>query len=219
MLFRGEKRLEGPFRIGETYPAVLNFNQNRGRVALLCADYDFPRTITNGVHRIKAIHQQVQNELLNLDAISKYRLQVLLELGFDGCAASYRLRSEKPDDFDDEAVQVEHDMLDVGTLEQGPNPPHNLDRVFPIADDPLRGFTRSFQIRGLGAKPTQAGVGIGDHRSKRLIDLVRNRGCELSHRGVLGCPGEASFCPTQGFLDIPSIIDIDQQAIPLGDVV
>ena len=51
----------------------------------------------------------------------------------------------------------------------------------------IEGLPDLLEIRGLRRKPTQSGLGMGDRRGDRLIDLMGDRGRQLPHgRDAIG---------------------------------
>src|SRR5215510_7169598 len=81
--FCREKGFENFLTVCQTHSVVLNLDESSGRAILSRTDNDFPGTIGNRIHRVKCVHTQIQNELLNLNSIAECGSQISLQLGFD----------------------------------------------------------------------------------------------------------------------------------------
>src|SRR5215813_11853694 len=68
----GEKGFEDFVVMSEPDSVVLNLDESCARTFLKRSNHDFPGPIGDGFHCVQPVHQQVQNELLNLDSITEY---------------------------------------------------------------------------------------------------------------------------------------------------
>jgi hypothetical protein len=67
---------------------------------------------------------------------------------------------------------------------------------------------RFVEIRGVARQPAQAGVGVGDRTRERLVDLVGDRGRQLSQEGHAGDPLQLRPGIAQRLFDL----------VPFGDL-
>src|SRR3546814_15657320 len=68
-------------------------------------------------------------------------------------------------------------------LDESTDAADDLGRTPSVLDGTTKRLPDLVQIWRLGTQPAQGRLGIGDSRPERLHDLMRNRGCQLSHGG------------------------------------
>jgi hypothetical protein len=64
---------------------------------------------------------------------------------------------------------------------RSPDPLDDLARAISIADDAVDQFQRLFYVGRLLREPPPAGVRAGNDGTERLIDLMGDQGCKLTH--------------------------------------
>ena len=62
------------------------------------------------------------------------------------------------------------------------HPVDHVDGPLGVIDDTGERLTGLLQIRRLETQPAQCGMGIGDCRCERLVELMGNGGRQLPHR-------------------------------------
>ena len=94
------------------------------------------------------------------------------------------------------------------SFHQRADPPDDGARPLAVVDDPPERLARPCRLRRRRRKPALGGGRIGDHRAQRLVDLVRDRGGELPHRGHPRDVSEFCLCPGQRLLGVPRFGDV-----------
>ncbi len=107
--------------------------------------------------------------------------------------------------------------LGLGLFEECADAPDDLGGAVAVADDAFGGEVGLEQIRRLGEEPAAAGMGVGDDRGQRLVDLMRDGGGELADGGDLRGAGETRLGQAQDLEGIPAILDVGQQPVPAED--
>ncbi len=83
----------------------------------------------------------------------------------------------------DDRVEIEHHPLGRAWCRHAADALHDLARMAAAVRD-AGGKLRDLGEIGLRTpQPAQAGLGIGDDRRERLVDLVRDRGGDLPQHG------------------------------------
>ncbi len=140
------------------------------------------RPLADIAHRFDGVHNQIQDYLLQLDAIASNERQALCELCLQRDAIAQQLASCHPDDLEDRFVDVQLISPWRGLLDEGAYAADDLAGSIAVLDDRIEGLPDLLEIRGLHGEPAQSGVGVGDHRGNRLVDFMGNRGRQLPHR-------------------------------------
>jgi hypothetical protein len=81
----------------------------------------------------------------------------------------------------DRVVDIEGCPLRLFSAHESPDPLDDLARAISIADDAVDQFQRLFYVGRPLREPPPAGVGAGNDGTERLIDLMGDQGCKLTH--------------------------------------
>ena len=136
---KASKILSGSFR------PVPESRTSTRTVSGLCSfgtNEEFLGTIHDRVHCLDPIEKQVENQLLQLHAITRHGRQILAQVRLHGDALSRRLASQQVEHLADYLIQIELDFLDGCLLEQRPDAPHHLSGFLTVANNPFGGFLR-----------------------------------------------------------------------------
>ena len=87
-------------------PTVFDGNTNLVGILHLGPDQQSPTPVANPSHGFDSIQHQIQNYLLQLNSISKYRRQVRREFSHDGDFIPRRLTVGQGDDFSDDFIDL-----------------------------------------------------------------------------------------------------------------
>src|SRR5262249_28638574 len=105
------------------------------------------------LHRLDAVHHQVQENLLQLYAISHDGWEICRKLGTDRHAVSYGLAAHQHEDFSDDLVDVHQLVFGPAFLEQPAHAVDDFSGPGRVPDRPRRGRARLFQVRFLTSQP------------------------------------------------------------------
>src|SRR5262249_28130891 len=111
-------------------------------------------------------------------------------------------------DLPDGVVDVEPDLRRVGFLHQRSNALDDLTRSVPVADDAAHGHSRLIEIRTGPREPAPAGIGAGDDRRERLVELLFDGCHQFSHRHDPRDMSQLSLGVLQGFLGLLALRDV-----------
>jgi hypothetical protein len=137
-----------------------------------------------GIHvsqRLDRVHDQIENDLLQLDTVPPHDWQVASEVRSQRDVTSRQLSAHQRDDVLDDRGEIQRCELDWTLPHQSSNPLDDVVRSLPIVGDVLEHFAKLIRVERAGGDPTQARLRIGDDRGQRLIDFVNDRGGQLSH--------------------------------------
>src|SRR2546427_6107102 len=161
---------------------VLHGHENRVRCVGLRSDDQVARPTTHPFARLDAVHQQIEDALLQLDPIALDRRQCRGQLGPEQHAVLARLAVHQRGNLLGDLVDVQRGLVAVRLLHQRTDPPDHLASALSREDDLLHGGTHFFQIRRRPLEPVQASMTVGHDRGQRLVHLVGNGGGQLAHR-------------------------------------
>jgi hypothetical protein len=94
-----------------------------------------------------------------------------------------RLGAQQDNHFSNELIHIDRLPPHGAFLEQHADAADDVGRAGDVGDHSRCRLARLDHLRVLAAKPSQAGLRIGDGRGNRLLDLVRQRRGQLSHCG------------------------------------
>lgn len=90
----------------KTNTGIRHANDDVASVVGLRPDRQDPRPITDCTHRVDAVHDEVKNDLLQLDSIGHDRRKVWMQIRLDGNAMLLQLMTGKRQHFRDCAVDI-----------------------------------------------------------------------------------------------------------------
>ena len=169
----------------------------------------------NRVHGIHAVADEIDENLLNLDAIERDRRKVAFDLDIHPNAAPRRFLGHEVMRLGDDAVDRCARPRLHGVLEQGADVAHDIGGGIGVMDDALHGFLRALEIWRNRREPALAGIGVGDDRGQRLVHLMRNRCRQLGKARRLARPRQALARQTKLFLRPDLTFDIQADHVPL----
>ena len=127
------------------------------------------------VGRVAGVQQQIQDDLLELDAIAGHARQPCRELRFDDDPARARLTGHQPDDVGGHRVQVERKMRDRLCLQLREQVLGHLGEAPVAAADVGERGASLLDVRLRRAEELERGLGVRRRTHQRLIELVRDR--------------------------------------------
>ena len=121
-----------------------------------------------------------EREVLQLDSVSGDRRKARCQLGPGYDLVVMRLAFSQSEDLFNDKIDIQR-LLDWFTfLHERANPCQHAAGPVSVSNNAANGCTRFIQVRRLGGKPAQASVSIGDHPGERLVQLMSDRGRQLS---------------------------------------
>src|SRR5580704_4585883 len=147
------------------------------------ADHETSWPVGYGFYRLHAVHHQVDDDLLQLDAAGEHRRQVAGEVELQGDAMDLDLALNQGDALADDLVQVEKRRLRWRLPGERAQPLDDLAGTLAVTDHALHRAADLAEFRLLAVEPAQAGLAIGDDAGERLVHLVGDRGTHLAERG------------------------------------
>jgi xylulose-5-phosphate/fructose-6-phosphate phosphoketolase len=153
----------------------------------------------NNGHCINAVHDQVENHLLQLHAVTHDERKVRAQLPADQCTLCLQIVACERQDLVDDLIDSELQMLRWLAVCKRTNP-------FDYVACPIRVTDYAIQ-RLLGAgeiltvfQPALTSIAAGGNGGQRLIDFVRDRCPQLSNCRHASNPCELGLRLPQGFL-------------------
>ena len=116
--------------------------------------------VTNAVHGVQRIDEQIQQQMLKLNAIADDERKIVRQIPLERDPPSRDVAAEETKNLADDVIDVDSHRLRCRFFEERAHPPHHFPGVLPVANDPLRRFLCHRQIGRLRRQPTYAGMRI-----------------------------------------------------------
>jgi hypothetical protein len=173
--FGGEERVEQLVRVldGDPDTAILHCYQHLVRFVLMRSDHQFARPIRDRLHRFDAVHDQVDDHLLQLDRIAEDHGQSVRELHPQRHSVTDQLTPHQRDDLCNEVIDVERPLFGVGLFRKRTDALDHLARPFAIVDDRFHGaaWTSALARAVTQYKPTDVVLETIDRLQKHYRSL------------------------------------------------
>src|SRR3979411_1393595 len=198
MLLRREKWFEYPLRTLDT-PAVV---ADLGLDHLRYPAHIHPQNpvARNGAHRLHAVPNEIDQNLLNLNAIDRDSRKAAFDLDIHADRAPRRLFGHEVAHLGKDAAKRRAASRFQGLPEQGANSAHDVGGTVRITNDALHCSVRSLDIWRLRRKPALAVMRVGNNGGQRLVHLVCDRSRELREARRLARTRKSLLRQTQLFL-------------------
>ena len=182
--FGGDEGAEQPVCVlgGDPDTAVLHGYRHLVCFVLARSDHQLARPICDCFHRFDAIDHQIDDHLLHLDTIGENHRQNRREFGPQGHPVAQQLTLHQGNDLVDDVIDIEQRPLDRGLVRERTNVPDHLGCPIALLDDLFHGAARFVQVGSPAVEPAQAGLGVGDDGSERLVHFVSDRSGQLTQR-------------------------------------
>ena len=174
-LLAREERLEDAVGLGDPFAVVADLNQDHFVPVPVGADHEWFRQPVIRSHRVDAIADQIDQNLLHLDTIGGNRRQSRVEIGLDNDALGIDQVHQQPVHLVNNFIEVGHRPGQGRLPEQGPYPANHVRRVHGAPHDPLCGASGHVEIWRFRRQAALADLAVGNDGGQGLIDLVRNR--------------------------------------------
>src|SRR5260370_22222621 len=145
------------------------------------ADQQLSLPFVHCAHCFNGVDDQVQQHLLQLNAIPLHHRQLLRESGLQCDAMPDNLVAGQGGGVEDHLVHVERVVARGYLFNEAADPSDDVARSIAVLDDTPESLPDFTHVGRLRANPTQGGLGRGDDRGDRLIDFVGNRRREVPH--------------------------------------
>src|SRR5262249_49590297 len=160
---------------------ILNCNEHSLVATVFGSHPQYTCPVRNRNHGLNSIHDQIQNDLPQLSAVSQDVWEDASKLSSTSHSAIFKLTLQKPHHLADQIVDIEPSPLLLALLQHSLDAPEDVSPALRVSDDPLQNGAHLLEVGRLIVEPAQARVGIGDDRCKRLSDFVCNGCCQLTH--------------------------------------
>ena len=132
-------------------------------------------------HRLDRIEQEIEDDLLELHAIGADDDRLVVEVDRDADVADDRIAGEHLDDLLHHDVQVERCALGLALAQKVAHALDHLARALAVVHDVGQDRLQLADIGCSDVEESEAGPGVGQDPRKRLVQLVGERGGQLSH--------------------------------------
>src|SRR5215469_3156623 len=177
----GSENAFGVLRL-QSGAGILDRNDNLARPAVPRADPQLSCPSRPAAHGFNRVHHEVEDHLLQLDPISAHEWQALREPAVHRHTVFHELSMTERDDLMYRLVDLEVLLARGLFLDQGTDPPHDVEDAMAEPGDTGQGLPDFLDVRFLAIQKAQGCLRIGHCRCDRLVDLVRNRSGHLSER-------------------------------------
>src|SRR4030095_5581409 len=150
------------------------------RLILAAANGQFPFPFLAVRDCFRALDDQIQNHLLQLNSISAHERQTTGELAFQKNVALACFALGYCNNLDNNFVEINQIIPRRSLFHQRANSPDDLARPITVLDNTFNGLPRLNKIRLGAPEPPQTSVTVCDYRSKRLVNLVCDRSGQFS---------------------------------------
>ena len=144
--------------------------------------HQLPLASRNPSHRFDAIHDQVQQNLLQLNSVAQHRSISSGQVGLERDAVAPQLDSGERQHFSYDVVDIEPGQLRTGLLDERPQTANHVACARAVSHDARECVSRLIEIRLLTIQPVQTCRAVRRDAGERLVDLVGDRGRQLPHR-------------------------------------
>ena len=140
------------------------------------------RSLGHAAHGIRSVHDQVHDDLLQLDAISQCKRKVRGQRRLNGHRTAPQRGPRQRQDLPDRVIRVERNVVRLAMFEQLANARDHLACTRALLDDAFERLRYLLDIGGSVGQPSERSVSIGDDRRERLVDFMGDGRRELTHR-------------------------------------
>src|SRR5216684_4924512 len=125
---------------------------DRDTVGMLCRlDENFPWPVGQSAHCLDAVHYQIQDDLLQLHAITEERRQIAGKIATQGGAVSGQVIVEEPGAFANDFIDIEAGSVGNALHEQGANPRNDGAGAGSVVDNLRNRLAQGLKISFLAA--------------------------------------------------------------------
>ena len=164
------------------------------------------------LHRFDAIHDQVDDDLLDLNTIRHDRRHSWLQLQPQLDILRGQLTLQQCRHLLDGYVDVQRQHPGIRLFHQATDSLNDISRTISVFDDPFYGPAHVIQIGIVMIKEAQARLPVRDDGGKRLIDLMGNGGADFAQRRHPAGMGQRGLGGEQGLLGFSRAGDIHECA-------
>src|SRR4030095_3822002 len=161
-------------------PGILNHNDNLAAAAIARSDLQLTWPFGTAAHRFNCISNQVQNDLLQLNAVGAQQWQPCRKLPVQANTVLHELCLAQGDDFIDRLVDLELILARGRLLNQRADPADDVVDAMAKSGDARQCLPDLLDIGLMAIQKAQGGLRVGYRRRDWLVDFVGNRGRHLS---------------------------------------
>jgi len=177
------------FRINAR-PGIAHHNKDAIAPGVFGTDQQLTRAFIDRAHGFGRVQDQVQKDLLQLNAITLHRGQPLRQAGLDGNAILSDCASRQHDHLIDRLIEIKMMLSRQRFLDVITHPVDDESRAVGITYDTAERFPDLAQLRRLLIQKIQGGASVVARGGDRLRDFVSKRGGQFSHHAQAVHVGE-----------------------------
>ncbi len=134
--------------------------------------------------RVERVHDQVEQDLLNLHRRRLDLRQIVIHLGHDHAFAQYDIGTHQPQRIRDDGVEIER-AADDGLIlpDQRANSANDFAGALTVGHHVLEQLLQQNRVDVSALEKTTRGRGVVRDRGQRLIQFMRDRGGHFAHQG------------------------------------
>ena len=155
-------------------------------VIAVAANDDLPELIWLDRHRFHGVVQQVQDHLLQLDAIPGGKYRVIVEVEGHHDVAAYGVCPDQVHHLADRGGEIDRGHLHLAFAHHLLETLDHIAGTTIVADDVLQDGAELLDVRCGPVEHASGGLRVGHDGGERLIQLVSQRGGHLADRRHAG---------------------------------
>ena len=145
-------------------------------------DGQLPFAVRDRCHGLDAVHDQVQQHLLQLNLVAQHGLRAGGQIGVQHDAVLLQFAAGERQHFLDGVADVELGQLRPGFLGERPQAADHVAGTVSLPHDARDGIPRRGKVRLVPVQPAQTGAAAGRDGGQGLVDLMGDGGEQFAHR-------------------------------------
>ena len=163
-------------------------------------------------HRVAAVHQEVEDHLLELDAVAAYGREIGRELRAHGHAVVREVASHDLQDLPHQLGDVEGIAMHLDVLQHEPQTLDHLTGAPVLIHDVLQDLACLVHVRLAPGQEALDGLSVAEDRRQGLVQLVGERPRQLADRRDAGEVRELAVLLEKALLRILERRDVERDA-------
>ena len=184
-VLRGVERIEQRIRAlwRQAYADIADGQTDAIPVVAFASDEQMSRSIVHVHHRVRRVAEQIQDDLLELNAVAGDERETLGELGMEDHVMSVQVARRQRNDLARGLVQIERFERELLLAEECAQPRNHVGGAIAVANRTSCGLACTGDIGRHAIQHSKARAGVGDDARERLVDLVSDRRRQCAERG------------------------------------
>jgi hypothetical protein len=175
------------------------------------------RSICDRRHSLYAIQDQVQQDLLHLNPISRHQRESPRQLPFEPDSILINLTVSQSQHLLNNVVYVQPVLFGRFLLYESADSGNNGARSIAVGNDFLKSPAQNLRLQVTSGQQSQARIAVIGYSGKRLIDFVGDGRCQFAHGCQPGNAGKLRLGHLQRLLCFLPIMQIHNGPEPFDD--